>query len=65
MKIKKIEKVSGTIEQMLISKNQYVAFENQTNELKRFAKENNENYSIPKIINQKIPSEKIRKLQIQ
>jgi len=66
MKIKKMEKASECkFEQMLISKNPHVALENQMTELKRFAKEDNQNYSIPKIINQKIPSENIRKLQIQ
>ena len=58
---KKMEKVSEcTFEQMLISKNPYVALKNQKTQLKQFAKEDNENYSIPKIINQQLSSEKIR-----
>jgi len=62
----KMEKVfECTIEQTLISKNSYVALKNQKIQLKRFAKEDNENYSVPKIINQQLSSEKIRKLQIQ
>lgn len=60
---KKLEKVSEcTIKQTLISKNPYVALKNQNTQLKRFAKVDNENYSISKIINQQISSEKIRKL---
>jgi hypothetical protein len=66
MNIKNMEKVSEcTIEQMLISKNIYVALKNQMTQLKQFAKKYNESCSIPKIINQQISSEKIRKLQIQ
>jgi hypothetical protein len=49
----------------VISKKPYVALKNQKTQMKRFAKEDNENYSIPKLINQQISSEKIRKLQIQ
>lgn len=55
----------GDKKKTLISKKPYVALKNQKTQMKRFAKEDNENYTIPKLINKQISSEKIRKLQIQ